>query len=140
MISGMWKTVLSVSVAALALATAASAGGLPAGWTHAEINVYQNHTAHTLVYDRGHVTAVAPTALTLREADGSSVQVALAPTTPAGDRQRRAGDADGRPPRRVRPEGAGRRRPGAGGDRAPAGAARPAPAALSMVESGQKGL
>src|SRR5262249_17322868 len=36
---------------------------------------------HTLVLDRGRVTAASPSSLTIHEADGSSVQVALAPDT-----------------------------------------------------------
>ena len=72
--------------AALALAGAGSsatksalggAGGLPGGWTHAEINVFVKGAAHTLVFDRGRVTAASATALTLREADGTPVQVPL---------------------------------------------------------------
>jgi hypothetical protein len=76
------KPLLAASAASLALAGAASAaGGLPVGWTHASINVVVNHAPHTLVLDRGRVTAVTPTSLTLREADGNSVQVGLASTT-----------------------------------------------------------
>ena len=77
----MWKQLLAVSVASLALAAAAAAADLPAGWTHAEINYAINRVPHTLVLDRGRVTAVSPSSLTIREADGSSVQVALAPDT-----------------------------------------------------------
>jgi hypothetical protein len=78
---GVWKAVLVASLASLALAAAGSAADLPAGWTHAEINYSVNRVPHTLVLDRGRVTAVSPAALTIREADGSSVQVALAPDT-----------------------------------------------------------
>ena len=77
----MWKLLLAVSIASLALAGAVPAENLPAGWTHAEINYSVNHVPHTLVLDRGKVTAVSPSSLTLHEADGSSVQVALAPDT-----------------------------------------------------------
>lgn len=78
----MWKPLLAASAAALALAgTGGAAGGLPAGWTHASINVVVNQAPHTLVLDRGRVTAVTPTSLTLREADGNSVQVGLDSTT-----------------------------------------------------------
>jgi hypothetical protein len=76
--------ILGVAAASLVLASAGSAAGggsLPAGWTHAEINVFQNHTAHTLAFDRGRVTDASGTSLTLREADGTSVQIALAPDT-----------------------------------------------------------
>lgn len=77
----MWKLLLVVSIASLALAGAVPAENLPAGWTHAEINYSVNHVPHTLVLDRGKVTAASPSSLTLHEADGSSVQVALAPDT-----------------------------------------------------------
>jgi hypothetical protein len=53
------------------------AGALPGGWTHAEINVFVKGAAHTLVFDRGRVIAASPTGLTLREADGTPVQVPL---------------------------------------------------------------
>jgi hypothetical protein len=36
---------------------------------------------HTLVLDRGRVISVSPSAITLRELDGSSVQIALAADT-----------------------------------------------------------
>jgi len=77
----VWKQFLAVSIASLALATAVSAENLPAGWTHAEINYAVNHVPHTLVLDRGKVTAASTSSLTLREADGSSVQIALVPDT-----------------------------------------------------------
>jgi hypothetical protein len=77
----VWKPLLAVAIASLALAAAVPAENLPAGWTHAEINYSVNHVPHTLVLDRGRVTAVSPSSLTLHEADGSSVQVALAPDT-----------------------------------------------------------
>jgi hypothetical protein len=77
----VWKLLLVVSIASLALAGAVPAENLPAGWTHAEINYSVNHVPHTLVLDRGKVTAASPSSLTLHEADGSSVEVALAPDT-----------------------------------------------------------
>jgi hypothetical protein len=77
----VWKPLLAASIASLALAAAGSAENLPAGWTHAEINYSVNRVPHTLVLDRGRVTAVSPSSLSIREADGSSVQVALAPDT-----------------------------------------------------------
>jgi hypothetical protein len=82
--ASVWKTLLAVAAASLALAASGSAAvsaGLPPGWTHAEINFFVNGAPHTLVLDRGRVTAVAPTSLTLREADGSSVQIALDAST-----------------------------------------------------------
>lgn len=78
----VWKALLTVSVVSLALAAAGTAAdGLPAGWTHAEINYSVNRVPHTLVLDRGRVTSASPSSMTLREQDGSSVQVALASDT-----------------------------------------------------------
>jgi len=83
------RTLLAAAAAALALAAAGSGApaarlggvGLPAGWTHAEINYSVGGVPHTLVLDRGRVTAVSPASLTLRENDGSSVQVGLSAST-----------------------------------------------------------
>ena len=67
----------AAAAAALILAGVAAADQiravprLPAGWSHAEINVIVKGTPHTLVYDRGRVLAVSATSLTLREQDGS---------------------------------------------------------------------
>jgi hypothetical protein len=86
MISLVWKGAL-VLAAAMSLVLAATgsgattAGPLPPGWTHAAINFYVNRTAHTLVLDRGRVTAASGTSLTLLEQDGTSVQVALDAST-----------------------------------------------------------
>ena len=85
----MWKTTLSFAAASLALAGGGSGatsagladGGLPAGWTHAEINFVVNRVPHTLVVERGRVTAVSPGTMTVLEQDGNSVQVGLAATT-----------------------------------------------------------
>ena len=86
----MWKAILVVSAAALVFVGAVSGasavrfgggGPLPGGWTHASINYVSNHTAHTLVLDRGLVTSASATGLTLREQDGSSVQVSLSSST-----------------------------------------------------------
>ena len=80
----MWKALLTAAVASLALAAGGSAAGgpaLPTGWMHAEINFVVNRVPHTLVLDRGRVTAVVPSSMTLREQDGSSVQIALAADT-----------------------------------------------------------
>ncbi len=73
-----------MTVAALALAGAASAAGplasLPPGWSHAAVNVVGPHgQGHTIVYDRGKVTAVGPLTLTLNEADDSVVTISVAP-------------------------------------------------------------
>jgi len=80
---------LLVVAAAGALATGASAaagplgpiGKLPAGWSHAQINVVIKHQPHTLTYDRGRVTSVSPTELTLRERDGVVVTVPVSSAT-----------------------------------------------------------
>ena len=74
-----------VTAAALALAGAAFAAGplasLPPGWSHAAVNVVgPKGQAHTLVYDRGKVTAVGPLTLTLNELDSSVVKIAVAAT------------------------------------------------------------
>ena len=73
-----------MTVAALALAGPASAAGplasLPPGWSHAAVNVVGPHgQGHTIVYDRGKVTAVGALTLTLKEADSSMVTIAVAP-------------------------------------------------------------
>jgi len=80
----VWKATLTAAVASLALATATSAASgpaLPTGWMHAEINFVVSGVPHTLVLDRGRVTAVSPSSMTLREQDGSSVQIVLAADT-----------------------------------------------------------
>ena len=59
----------------------AGLGSLPAGWSHAQINVFYRRQPHTLTYDRGRVQAVAPASLTLREQDGVLVTVPVAATT-----------------------------------------------------------
>jgi len=68
---------------ALAAGSASGAGGgvMPAGWTHAEINYAVGRVPHTLILDRGRVAAVTPTSLTLREQDGSMVQIGLSSST-----------------------------------------------------------
>jgi hypothetical protein len=75
-----------VAAAALALAATAAAGlpgpgSLPPGWSHAEINVTIRRVPHTLIYDRGRIQSVSPSALTLRELDGSTASIPLAPET-----------------------------------------------------------
>ena len=79
----MWKAAATAALASLALAAPGAAAGpsLPGGWMHAEINFVVNRVPHTLVLDRGRVTAVAPGSMTLRAQDGSSVQIALAAET-----------------------------------------------------------
>jgi len=80
----MLKAIAATAACSLALAagSAFAAGGvLPPGWTHAEINYSVNHVPHTLILDRGRVIAVSATSLTLREQDGSTVQIAFSSTT-----------------------------------------------------------
>jgi hypothetical protein len=74
--------VLGVVLAAFAGAAGASAqvGPFPGAWSHAQINVIgPGGRPHTLIYDRGRVTAVTPSSLTLRELDGSVVTIQVAP-------------------------------------------------------------
>ena len=74
---------MAACTVAVAAGSASGAGGgvLPPGWTHAEINYSVNHVPHTLILDRGRVTAVSATSLTLREQDGSTVQIGLSVST-----------------------------------------------------------
>jgi hypothetical protein len=74
--------VLGVVVAGLAGGAGASAqvGPFAGAWSHAQINVVgRDGRPHTLIYDRGRVTAVTPSSLTLRELDGSVVTIQVAP-------------------------------------------------------------
>jgi hypothetical protein len=74
--------VLGVVVAGLAGGAGASAqvGPFAGAWSHAQINVVgPGGRPHTLIYDRGRVTAVSPSSLTLRELDGSVVTIQVAP-------------------------------------------------------------
>jgi len=78
------------SVASLLAFTLPSSGAttlhatpsLPAGWSHAEINVTIRHVPHTLVYDRGRVTAVTATSLTLLERNGNVANVVVISVAP----------------------------------------------------------
>src|SRR5581483_11488970 len=64
-----------------ASAAAASPAPLPAGWSHAQINVVgPNGRPHTLIYDRGRVLSVGGSSLTLREPDRSVVTIQVAPS------------------------------------------------------------
>jgi len=73
--------VLAVLTLALAVAaSAASAVKLPAGWSHAQVNVVIKHVGYTMIYDRGLVAQVAPASLTLKESDGSVVLIRVAPS------------------------------------------------------------
>src|ERR1700730_2790891 len=88
MIPLVGKLILSlISVlSALALAAAGAAAAilrapnLPAGWSHAEINVVVRHQPHTLTYDRGRVQLVTASSLTLKERDGTVWTINVAPT------------------------------------------------------------
>jgi hypothetical protein len=76
--------VLASLIAALGCASAAAAAGpaaqLPAGWSHAAINVIgPRGKAHTLIYDRGRVQLVGASSLTLNERDGYVVTIQVAP-------------------------------------------------------------
>jgi len=76
--------VLAATLATLA-ATAASAArippfpNIPGNWSHAEINVTINGKPHTLILDRGRITQLSATQLTLLERDGTKVVEALNP-------------------------------------------------------------
>lgn len=95
------RLVLTLVVAALAAgstfalaapAPAARPGGRPStvrippfpkvagAWWHVDINVRIGKQPHTLTLDRGRITQISATALTLHEADGSNVVVPLTPT------------------------------------------------------------
>jgi hypothetical protein len=80
------KAIAATAACSLALAagSASGAGGrgvLPTGWTHAEINYAVGRVPHTLILDRGRVAAVSASSLTLREQDGSTVQIELSSST-----------------------------------------------------------
>jgi hypothetical protein len=70
---------LVVGLAALCLSGSAGAAAvppfprLPGTWSHAEINVTLNKKPHTLSLDRGRITKVSGTQLTLREKTGGVV-------------------------------------------------------------------
>ena len=84
------------TVALLALAGTAAAGprskpppfpAMPAGFTHAEINVTIAGVPHTLILDRGRIGLVGPRNMALRESDGTLVVIPLSAQTivqPAG--------------------------------------------------------
>jgi hypothetical protein len=94
-------TVASLGLAASAAAAGPPASSLPPGWSHAAVNVVgPKGQAHTVIYDRGKVTAVGSLTLTLKELDGSVVMVAVAPNAavklngaPATLAQVQAGDS-----------------------------------------------
>src|SRR5712691_10464665 len=77
------RIVLAAGAAALCCSGAALAADpsalLPAGWSHAQINVTgPAGRPHTLIYDRGRVQVVGPSSLTLMARDGSVVTIQVA--------------------------------------------------------------
>jgi hypothetical protein len=80
-------TLIPALIAAVTLAAGAGAtnlpgvGSLPPGWSHVSVNVVIKRQAHTLTYDRGRVISVSPTALELREADGTMWTIPVTPET-----------------------------------------------------------
>lgn len=89
MIRGVRKLLVAAAsvLAWAALSTAASAiklppaPNLPAGWSHAQINVVIRRVPHTITYDHGKVVSVDATSLTLKEPDGSVVTIAVDAST-----------------------------------------------------------
>jgi hypothetical protein len=80
-------SILAATAAAAGLAASADAirlpppPNLPAGWSHASINVVIRKVPHTLTYDHGRVVSVSTTSLTLREPDASVVTIGIDPST-----------------------------------------------------------
>jgi hypothetical protein len=81
-------TILALAVTAVAAARKPPPfPPLPAGSTHAEINVKIAGQLHTLILDRGRIVLVGPRNMLLRESDGTAVVIPLSPDTivqPAG--------------------------------------------------------
>jgi hypothetical protein len=84
----MRKLVVLVGLVAMlatgATSTAAGVPGfpnIPGTWSHIDINRKIGGKWHTLSLDRGRITQVNATQLTLREADGTVAVVPLTPTT-----------------------------------------------------------
>ena len=77
--------VLLTALSLLACAGTAAGGGgappqiprIPGTWSHAEINVTIKKVPHTLIVDRGKVTEITTTQLTMREGAGVSVVIPL---------------------------------------------------------------
>ena len=90
-VRGMRKLTVLIVVSLLAFAGVTAAGArnptpppfpkLPGNWSHAEINVSIKKELHTLILDRGRITQVTPTQVTLRETGGVPVTVPLSPDT-----------------------------------------------------------
>jgi len=94
-------------LAALACSGGAFAAGpaaqLPAGWSHAEVNVSgPRGLPHTLIYDRGRVQSVGSSSLTLLERDGSIVTIEVATNAVVRIGPRPASLAEVRPGAQVR--------------------------------------
>jgi len=129
----MLKTIAAAAACSLALAagTASGAGVMPAGWWHAEINYAVAGVPHTMILDRGRVAAATGTSLTLREQDGSMVQVALL-VRDTRDGRRPSGVGLGHPPLGDRDDPAHRRRSRHPGPRADPG---PPPLISTMLKA-----
>jgi hypothetical protein len=80
-----WLAVVLAALSLSGLAGAAVAAGvppfprLPGAWSHADINVTLNRKPHTLSLDRGTITKVSGTQLTLREKTGGVVSTVVVP-------------------------------------------------------------
>jgi hypothetical protein len=80
----------AISLLACASSAAGAGGGPPppqipripgSTWWHVELNVTIKKQPHTLIVDRGKITEITTTQLTLRERDGSSVPIPLTAQT-----------------------------------------------------------
>src|SRR3954467_5152135 len=72
----------------LACAGAAAGAGappqiprIPGKWSHVELNVNIKRVPHTLIVDRGKITQITTTSLTLREGTGDTPTIALTDQT-----------------------------------------------------------
>jgi hypothetical protein len=81
---GILATLFAALVLVGSNGAAAGVGGgppqipqIPGTWSHAEINVKIKKVPHTLIVDRGKITEITTTQVTLREQDGSIVVVPL---------------------------------------------------------------
>ena len=95
-----WLAVVLAALSLSGLAGAAGAAGvppfprLPGTWSHAEINVTLNKKPHTLSLDRGKITKVSGTQLTLREKTGDVVSIVVGAAVGVGDRHHRRRPVD----------------------------------------------
>jgi len=76
------------TVTLLACAGAAAGAGappqipkIPGKWSHVELNVVIRHAPHTLIVDRGKITQITTTSLTLHEGTGNNVVLPLTDQT-----------------------------------------------------------